>query len=92
MQALEGPDESVAHLYRTIERDPRHHAVLELIRQQIGARGFAAWSMGFRNLKDVTVEQTPGYSAFLNQPLHATEFQVDPSRAQKLLRMFRDQM
>jgi lipopolysaccharide biosynthesis regulator YciM len=92
MQALEGPDEAVCGLYRTIERDPRHHGVLQLMRHPIEGREFASWWMGFRNLRDVTLEQVPGYSAFLNEPLHSAEFQADPSRAQKLLKMFREQM
>ena len=92
MQVLEGPYDAVTSLYRTIGRDPRHGGVLELIRQQIEEREFAAWSMGFRNLKDSELQQTPGYSAFLNEPLNSASFQSDPTRAQKLLRMFREQM
>lgn len=92
MQVLEGSNETVTGLYRTIERDPRHHGVWELIRQQLEAREFPAWSMGFRNLKDVDLQQMPGYSTFLNRPLTSTDFQADPTRAQKLLRMFREKM
>lgn len=92
MQALEGPDRAVVDLFGTIERDPRHHGVLELIRQRIGAREFPSWSMGFRNLRDVTLREMPGYSPFMNDPLHAAGFEADPSRAQKLLRIFRQQM
>ena len=92
IQVLEGSDEAVTGLYRTIERDPRHHGVVELIRQQTEAREFPAWSMGFRNLKDVDLQQMPGYSTFLNQPLNSADFQADPTRAQKLLRMFREKM
>ena len=92
MQVLEGPHEAVLGLYRTIECDPRHHGVLELIRQRIETREFAGWSMGFKNLADVNLQQMPGYSAFLNERLTSPGFQGDASRAQKLLRMFREQM
>jgi hypothetical protein len=92
MQVLEGPYEVVTRLYSTISADPRHYGVLELIRQQIDERAFGSWSMGFRNLEDKKLYQTPGYSMFLNEPLNAAGFQADPTRAQRLLRMFRENM
>jgi hypothetical protein len=92
MQVLEGPEDVLAGTYSAIQGDPRHCGILELTRRQIQEREFAAWSMGFKNLKDVNLEQTPGYSSFLNEPLKSAGFQTDPSRAQKLLRMFRQTM
>jgi hypothetical protein len=92
MQVLEGPDDVLTSLYSKIQSDPRHYGVLQLIRQQIQEREFASWSMGFANLKDVDLQQTPGYSTFLNEPLNSAGFQADPTRAQKLLRMFRAKM
>ncbi|HTW63044.1 MAG TPA: BLUF domain-containing protein [Bryobacteraceae bacterium] len=92
MQALEGPDDAVLGLYRTIEKDPRHRGILPLMRQQIQDREFPSWSMGFRNLKDVNLQQAPGYGVFLNEPLNSAGFRTDPTRAQKLLGMFREKM
>ncbi|HEX5226716.1 MAG TPA: BLUF domain-containing protein [Bryobacteraceae bacterium] len=92
MQALEGPDRAVEELFRTIEQDSRHHGVLELMRNAVGTREFPSWSMGFRNLQDVRLREMPGYSPFMNEPLHSAGFEADPSRAQKLLRMFREHM
>ena len=92
MQVLEGADDAVTRLYSTIQNDPRHHGVLELVRQQIEAREFASWSMGFKNLRDANLQQTPGYSTFLNEPLNSASFHADPTRAQKLLGMFREKM
>jgi len=92
MQVLEGLDDAVTGLYSTIRHDPRHHGVLELTRQQVESREFASWSMGFSNLRDVDLRQTPGYSSFMDEPLNSTRFQADPTRAQKLLRMFRQKM
>ena len=82
MQVLEGAEDAVLQIYATIQGDPRHHGILELTRQQIQEREFASWSMGFKNLKDVN----------LNEPLNSAGFQADPSRAQKLLAMFRQKM
>jgi Sensors of blue-light using FAD len=92
MQVLEGPEDALAGTYAAIQGDPRHYGILELTRRQIQEREFAAWSMGFKNLKDVNLEQTPGYNTFLNEPLKSAGFQADPSRAQKLLGMFRKHM
>jgi lipopolysaccharide biosynthesis regulator YciM len=92
MQVLEGPNEALISLYAKIHRDPRHYGVLELMRQQIEEREFALWSMGFTNLKDVNLQQMPGYSPFLSEPLNAAGFRADPTRAQKLLGMFRRKM
>jgi lipopolysaccharide biosynthesis regulator YciM len=92
MQALEGPDDAVETLYETIERDPRHQGVLQLTRQPIQDRRFAAWSMGFHNLDDTHLQQMPGYSTFMNEPLNSPTFKTDPTRADKLLRMFRAKM
>lgn len=92
MQALEGPEDAVTGIYTRIQRDPRHHGVIELTRQEISEREFPAWSMGFRNLDDVNLQQTPGFSTFLNEPLNGSGFKADPTRAQKLLGIFREKM
>ena len=92
MQVLEGPEEAVTALYAKIEHDPAHHGVLELMRKPIQEREFADWSMGFQNLKDIKVQQMPGYSPFLNEALNSAAFRTDPTRAQKLLGMFREKM
>ena len=92
MQVLEGPDDALTAVFAKIERDPRHHSVLPLLRQQIQEREFSSWSMGFKNLKDANLQQTPGYSTFMNESLISEGFKSDPSRAQKLLAMFRERM
>ena len=92
MQVLEGPDDVVTRLYAKIHTDPRHHGILQLVRQQVQRREFPSWSMGFKNLNDVNLEQMPGYSTFLNEPLNSAGFSADPSRAHTLLAMFRDKM
>ena len=90
IQVLEGPEENVNQVYKSILNDPRHDGILRLIRENITERSFPGWSMGFRNLNDVTLQKLPAYSDFLNTSLLSPEFQVDPTRAQKLLRLFRE--
>ncbi|SNX81498.1 uncharacterized protein MEPE_00203 [Melanopsichium pennsylvanicum] len=49
-QFLEGPAHAVDSLYDKIERDPRHHGVIRILRQSVAKRDFREWSMAFRDL------------------------------------------
>ncbi|SPO19831.1 uncharacterized protein UTRI_00226_B [Ustilago trichophora] len=49
-QFLEGPADAVDSLYDRIERDPRHHGVIRVVRQKVTKRDFRQWSMAFRDL------------------------------------------
>lgn len=92
MQVIEGPDEPIKDLFNKISRDPRHKGVIVLLKQKITQREFPDWSMGFRNLRDVDLNFTPGYRDFLNVSLTSPTFEADPTRAQRLLLMFRKKM
>jgi hypothetical protein len=61
MQVLEGPDDAVQDVFATIAADPRHGEVRLLLDEQIPARQFPAWSMGFRTVDDATVRELHGY-------------------------------
>jgi acylphosphatase len=50
MQLLEGPDEAVEALAKTIYADKRHSGIIELIKRRISRREFPDWSMEFQNL------------------------------------------
>jgi hypothetical protein len=45
MQYIEGPREPLAQVYASICRDTRHHSLIELVNEPVGAREFAGWSM-----------------------------------------------
>jgi hypothetical protein len=47
LQILEGPRDSVEHIYHSIERDPRHDRTKVLLRKTLAQREFAEWKMGF---------------------------------------------
>lgn len=93
MQALEGEEPAVRAVHLRIAQDRRHRGLITLLQGPIPARSFQGWSMGFRNL-DVApdVRETPGYSEFLNADWRGTEFRENPSRATKLLCVFREQI
>jgi len=90
LQVLEGDERRVRDLLGRIEKDPRHYQVEELRWEVIKERRFPDWSMGFRNLDNVDVQRTPGYSMFMNEPLTSPDFKADPSRVRKLLSVFRE--
>jgi hypothetical protein len=92
MQLLEGSQPVVDALYTKITRDPQHIGPITLLKGEVPERAFAHWSMGFRELKSTRDEQVPGYDDFLNTPLTSGDFVAHPSRAQKLLLMFKERM
>jgi hypothetical protein len=89
LQVMEGDKAAVINLYKTVCADHRHHGIVVIIEEEIDKPVFDEWSMGFRNLADPKVWDTPGYSKFMNLPLEAATFQDDPSGAKELLRLFR---
>lgn len=92
LQAIEGSPEAVAGLYATICQDPRHRGILKLLEQPIQERQFPHWTMGFQKLDHLQGDGVPGYSDFLDHSLSSEAFRTDPSRAQKLLLLFRKRM
>ena len=92
MQVLEGEESETQRLMAAIERDPRHTGFVRLIRGETEDRQFPDWSMGFRDLSSPDVSSLEGYSEFLNTPLTGAEFAADPSKAQRLLLMFKRTM
>ena len=92
MQLLEGEEAQVRALYVRIERDERHKGCILLIAGPVAERTFPDWSMGFRELSSPEVKAMPGYSEFLNPGTRGSAFPTDPSRALKLLRLFREQL
>ena len=63
VQILEGDEQAVLRLYRTISRDQRHGDIHELSRQQIPTRQFPRWTMGFRPLTPAAVKKLDGFDA-----------------------------
>ena len=92
MQVLEGPDDVVRQLVKTIAADDRHHGIIQLLEWQIEQRQFPDWTMGFKDLNDPALRENPGYSEFMNQPLDSPMFRTEPSKARKLLEVFRRNM
>jgi hypothetical protein len=89
MQVLEGPDDAVRELFRTIQMDDRHRGVILLMEAPIEQREFSDWTMGFKNLNDPALREISGYREFMDEPLDSPMYQTEPSKAHKLLEIFR---
>jgi hypothetical protein len=66
IQALEGQEEAVGALYRTIVEDPRHHSITPLVRSPLEHRLFPRWAMGFREQHDLPAKIREEISPFLD--------------------------
>ncbi len=89
MQLLEGEEETIQTLHKKIAEDERHKGLITLLQGPLQERGFPDWSMCFYDLASPDVHSIPGYNEFLNTPLTDESFSADPTRCQRLLRMFK---
>lgn len=88
MQTLEGPDDVVETIFRTIEADPRHHDIIVILREPTERRAFPDWSMGFRRLSGEHLETLPGYDDFMSRPV-AQDLGDNAASAYHLMDSFR---
>jgi hypothetical protein len=89
LQVLEGPARQVAALYESIRNDPRHSKVRTLFEHAIERREFPDWTMGFQNLDNTDLSTVEGYSDVMDASGSARALFDNPSRAKKLLLLFR---
>nr|WP_269106553.1 BLUF domain-containing protein [Massilia sp. TS11] len=89
MQVLEGEPEAVRTLYRKIVRDARHTGPMLIIEEPADTRFFEGWGMGFRDLDDPELHNTPGYSHYMNLGRDRSPTRADHSGVHELIEMFR---
>jgi len=92
LQVLEGEESVVMKLFEKISADRRHGGVQQLLKSVLVEREFAGWSMAFRDISDEALKKEPAFSEFLNVPSPIPSSVDEPSRAQKLLVVFRTVM
>jgi hypothetical protein len=92
MQAIEGEQSDVCALFAKLKLDPRHGGFLTLLEEEIPERQFQDWSMGFTNLDDPAVNLLDGYREYRNVSFVDKSLTSEPSRAKKLLEVFRQKM
>mgnify|MGYP001167482438 CR=1 FL=1 len=54
LQCLEGKKEDVEYIYDKIQHDLRHKDIIELVEEDAKERYFPNWSMGFKNIQNLT--------------------------------------
>ena len=87
IQFLEGPADPVRTLFGKIRLDPRHYRVTKLYEQEIAARDFPDWTMGFREADGALFSGKPdGYSAILEPDFDWST--LEAARVRPLLREF----
>lgn len=65
IQTIERPRESVDALFALIDADRRHRDVFIVRREEIKARSFTAWFMGYREISHDEAESIPGFTDYL---------------------------
>jgi len=90
LQVLEGEREKVRDLYHKIGRDPRHGKLIGLFEDSSTGPDFPDWSMGFHDLGSPQTMRIPGSNHLLDSSLTSADFASDPSRAKKLLLLFKE--
>lgn len=84
IQTLEGDDDTVAAVFDKIVDDPRHGDVFVIINEPVGQQEFPDWSMGFRDVTDMSDAELPGYSHFMDED-RASAFAGDDATVIKRL-------
>lgn len=54
LQCIEGKKEDVEFIYNKIQNDDRHKDIIDLIQEDARERYFPNWSMGYKNIKNLT--------------------------------------
>jgi hypothetical protein len=67
MQVLEGEEDAVREIYRSIVADRRHSGILVLDDTPVPDREFAGWWMGFRRLESSDIP--PGFIDFFDREI-----------------------
>jgi acylphosphatase len=89
MQVLEGTEQDLSELMHSIERDQRHRGVIVLLKTAITERQFPQWSMAFKDLSELPVEDAAAFSPFLQGSAIDEQFRSRPEACYKLLLRFK---
>ena len=90
LQILEGPDDEIETLYKSIAQDSRHRDVRLISQAPIEVRDFGKWPMAFRFLSDVQIERLPAFEEALKEGFGGPSLSENPAAARALLLALRD--
>lgn len=89
-QVLEGDRDAVTRVFRRVERDPRHQAVMTIHEDEVEERAFGDWSMAWCEVNESTLEQVPGFSDLMLRRDQAEPFGTDSKMVHDMILTFRD--
>ena len=87
LQIIEGPNKSISPTWDRISADPRHHTITVLEDGSFEERKFSTWSMGLKNLNDLTIKNIPGFVNINDDQFWSNPNNLKPA-ALELLRKF----
>jgi hypothetical protein len=85
-QVIEGEDAIISQLYDSIKKDSRHRLVTTLVKEEINARDFLNWSMGFYKVNQQQLNHMEGINDFFTKKECLSE--INLGIAKKLLQIF----
>ena len=88
MQVLEGEVAAVEEAYGRICDDPRHHHIIEIMREPIDEREFGRWAMGFRRVRREDVAEHEAFLPLFVKGFDTAALQAKPGLALELLHHF----
>jgi len=90
IQTIEGEPDAVDPLFATIESDTRHRDVMVTLREEVEARSFPDWSMGFEQVTEDEARDLEGFNDFLRASEAVRQKSLEFSRAGVFHRIFSD--
>lgn len=90
LQVLEGAPDAVTRVFRRVEKDPRHQAVITIHEDEVEERAFGEWSMAWCEVNESTLEQVPGFSDLMLRRDPDQPFGTDPQMVHDMILTFRD--
>lgn len=85
IQILEGPKNQVRSRFQVISADPRHRSLHIISEEPIAERQFPDWTMGFRPLTDIAVNQLSGYDDIFDERTGRVRLKHADDKAEELL-------
>jgi len=87
-QVLEGNPDTVTALLKIIQKDSRHSQVVKIIYEEIEARDFSEWTMGYSGVTRQALGEIEGLNDFFQSNKLYTD--LDEGRAKTLLKAFKE--
>lgn len=88
IQYIEGEPGLIDQLFSKIQKDPRHHSVLELASDKISQRQFANWSMAYEKIDEEKADDILGYRQLQKEEVFKKNNGHKGSVAMELLNSF----